>query len=45
MEKLMDGQVVLEKASATLPQCWPHSPHLHVGLGGVRRVRFALGEL
>lgn len=48
MEMLMDGQVVLEEVSVALevvPQCWSHSLCLHMGLDGVKRVRFACGEL
>lgn len=46
---LMGGHIVLKKVSVTLgavPQCWPQSPHLHMGRDGVNRLTFANeGEL
>lgn len=45
MEMWMDGQVVLEKVSVILPQCWPRFFHLHTGLDGVKRVRSVLSDL
>lgn len=42
----MDGHIALEKVSVTLgtvPQCWPHSLHLHVDWDGVDRLTFANG--